>query len=385
MFDVSVESLVGGQDVHTSDRILFKRCRRKWDFQSPLRQNLSPIDGNSIHLWFGSGCHFALEDCHGYNTYKDPRRAFRAYYDATRRHHPEGAEEHLILAYRMFEHYIRWGRRRKEFRTFWQNGIPQVEVNWKIPLWNDLYYEGTFDRIVVDAYERYWILDYKTAQRFDTSKLDTDPQVNAYCWAFERLYGQPPEGMVYVQLKKAAPNLPIQLQDGSLSVNKSQATTYDLFRAAALTLSPDPDNWPEKYHTFLAYMAEQDTPEGDAFIRRDMLRRNAAVVGTEWMKIQAEVTDMTNPNLPLYPNPTRDCVWDCSFKPVCLAMDDGSDWEYLLKENYQRREVIGSWRSNLPTPESMPPLKELLYLGTSPLPSLEPELLPQLQPPSQHL
>ena len=45
--------------IHTSDRITFKRCRRKWDFSSPLRQHLAPQGGVVTPLWFGTGFHFA--------------------------------------------------------------------------------------------------------------------------------------------------------------------------------------------------------------------------------------------------------------------------------------------------------------------------------------
>lgn len=44
----------------------------------------------------------------------------------------------------------------------------------------------------------------------------------------------------------------------------------------------------------------------------------------------------------VYPNPTRDCSWDCDFRPICPMFDDGSDAEGMVSAiftegNYMRR------------------------------------------------
>src|SRR5688572_12675352 len=70
--------------IRTSDRGTFKRCRRKWGLSSHLQHNR--VFNNQIqYFWFGSGGHYALEDYHGYNYYKHPAEAFRAYILAQRR------------------------------------------------------------------------------------------------------------------------------------------------------------------------------------------------------------------------------------------------------------------------------------------------------------
>lgn len=70
--------------IRTSDRLLFKRCRRRWGWNSHLRGNLAPKT-NAAPLWTGSGFHFALEDCHSQNLYGHPGLAFLAYREATLR------------------------------------------------------------------------------------------------------------------------------------------------------------------------------------------------------------------------------------------------------------------------------------------------------------
>src|SRR5690348_3014935 len=86
--DPDLEELTGiTQDarvaiIRTSDRSNFRRCRRRWNWQSHLRGNLTPIETASP-LWFGSGFHYALEDFHGPRKFQHARDAFKAYVLAT--------------------------------------------------------------------------------------------------------------------------------------------------------------------------------------------------------------------------------------------------------------------------------------------------------------
>lgn len=46
-------------------------------------------------------------------------------------------------------------------------------------------------------------------------------------------------------------------------------------------------------------------------------------------------------HITVYPNPTKDCTWDCDFLPVCPMMDDGADWRGMISDSglYVRREA----------------------------------------------
>lgn len=55
---------------------------------------------------------------------------------------------------------------------------------------------------------------------------------------------------------------------------------------------------------------------------------------------------MINKQLPLYPNPTMTCGYECKFKDVCVAMDDGGDWKFLLRDGFQRRPTTKTWEDN---------------------------------------
>lgn len=138
--------------IRTSDRRTFRRCMRKWDFQSSLRQNLTRKGAEqNINFWFGSAIHFCMEDYHGYNKFQDPRRALYAYYHAFKEDEmPLGAEMHYSLGISMLTYYMQWMEKHNQqtgFETVWMNpetyvpmepgaegAVPAVEISFYLPL-----------------------------------------------------------------------------------------------------------------------------------------------------------------------------------------------------------------------------------------------------------
>jgi len=366
-------------EIHTSDRVGFKRCRRRWGWQSQLRGNLVPSVGETAApLWFGSGFHFALEDYHGYNRFGNPALAFEAYSEATRGQRPSDYEEHEKLARGMLRYYTRrWEPRHKgSYQTLWVDGKPQCEVDIKLDItefvlnragrayrqmFYDIYgsdaeivYSITFDRVVVDEHDRIWGVDYKTAKRMESGNLELNPQATSYSWVMWKFYDQEPEGILWHQFLKAVPDAPQKLANGHLSVNKNQKVTYSSYRAALkMHYAAKGIGVPWRQYTeFLNHLAYIESEEGDEFIQLHPIRRNAAMRAAEEEKIAYEVMDMLDPNLPLYPNPTRDCNWDCNFRAACLGLDDGSDIAYMLATEYtQWQGYRDDWRARITYPE----------------------------------
>lgn len=341
--------------IHNSDRVQFQRCRRRWNWNSYLRMGLEPMAEPPKALWFGSGFHFAMEDFHGYKRFPTHKAALWAYarsFGPAER--PPEWRSLLVTGEKMLDYYSdSWLPQRQDFETYWIDGVPQVEVDFEIKLPGvSATYGGTFDRIVVDAYGRLWVLDWKTAGKFDSAKWETDPQVSAYTWAASLIYGKRFEGVVMVQFLKTPPEPPKMLKPGKdglpkFSKDKSQACNYDLYYAA---LKEAFGYIPDEYSDHLTMLGRQDTPEGDNFIRWDFIRRNWDFCDAERNKLVLIAKDMLNKKLPMYPNPTRDCSWDCPFRVPCIAMDDGSDYEEILRSNYMPRREITGWRKKLVYP-----------------------------------
>lgn len=419
--------------IRTSDRRTFRRCLRKWDFQSSLRGNWqhSGTEQN-INFWFGSAIHFSMEDYHGENKFGDPRKAFWAYYQAFPKDElPFGAEAHYELGMSMLSYYLTWYKRHNDVTGFETALVDKethqlydphqvkktdnmeygVEQSFILPLdvwvaidvdghivkayYNEdefeqtedvlingavcnivpICYHGTMDRIVCDKYGRYWILDYKTAKGADTNKLDTDDQISAYLWAFEKWFGIKPYGFIYLQLTKEAVQEPRRLKNGDLSVDKKQKTTYSLVKQEIINDYGAVKNAPDKLIQFLNHMATLESPEGDRFIRWDFVKRTPEQIESTEQHILGELKMMLWPDLYCFPSPTRDCIWDCPCRELCLSMDrqDNEACEAFMADFEQRpRNEDGNldpWRENLPWPEKLaaqgetvPELEDILAL-----------------------
>lgn len=367
--DPSIEELTGVESfdrtaiIRTSDRGGFKRCRRRWNWQSHLRGNLTTIEGISP-LWFGTGVHFALEDFHGIQSYEHPRLAFEDYVRATYRQEkatgkkiPYNWPDLVTLGRGMLEYYAdTWLIARDPLPTFIWNGVPQVEVHAivEVPYSNQYYdkvfYAVTMDRIVIGNDGKLYIVDYKTAARIQTQFFQTDPQISAYCWIASCMYpGYEIGGFIYQQHRKVVPELPRILGNGTISASRTQITSHRLYRKGLINLYGDVARSPSANIETLNWLAQQETPEWDRFIRRDKVYRNQHQVEAEGVKLLLELPEMLDRNLPLYPTPTRECGNMCSFNSACVSMDDGGDWEDELKIGFKPKEAnFDSWRKYLP-------------------------------------
>lgn len=418
--------------IRTSDRRTFRRCLRKWDFQSSLRGNWQHKGTEqNINFWFGSAIHFSMEDYHGENKFGDPRKAFWAYYQAFPADElPMGAEAHYELGMAMLSYYLTWYKRHNDVAGFETALVdPEthqlynphqvkktdkmeyaVEQSFILPLstyvavdvsgnirkaffnvqdpscisftYNGvecdivpICYHGTMDRIVCDKYGRYWILDYKTAKGADTNKLDTDDQISAYLWAFEKWFGIKPYGFIYLQLTKEAVQEPKRLKNGELSVDKKQKTTYSLLKQEIINDYGTVNAAPSKLIQFLNHMASIESPEGDRFIRWDFVKRTPEQIKSTEEHIMGELHHMLWEDLYCYPSPTRDCIWDCPCRDLCLALDRKDETavnEFMQNFEQRPRNEDGNldpWRENIPWPEKLaaegktvPELDEILAL-----------------------
>lgn len=363
--------------IRTSDRATFKQCRRKWGFSSHLKMNLGPKE-LSPYLWFGSGFHYALEDFHGYNKFGQASEAFTAFCVATAKNYlrelPADAKELLELGRAMLDYYQQdWlqGAMRQAHKTYWDNGAPQVEVNFEIPIPIDEFpclaeycrrqsidtvlYRGTWDAIAVDEWGNLWVVEYKTAKRAEHMHYQTDPQVSTYVWAAQQIYNRPVAGVIYYQFVKLFPQSPRILSCGKVSTASNLSTSVPLYTRALTSLYGKPDLAPAENVEFLKGLHRSETADADRYVIRERVHRSDMQAQNQAQLILLELEDMLNPDLPLYPNPTRDCSRFCSFISPCVAMDAGHDWEAELEMQYTPRDQDPDrlWRRRLPPPQQL--------------------------------
>lgn len=358
--------------IRTSDRISFKNCRRRWGWSSHLRHNLGP-KAAITPLWFGSGMHFALEDYHGYNRFGHPAKAFAAYVKATMLHDPKSVPEeveHLKdLGRDMMNYYVLWLKQRPQlpYRTYWVDGVPQVEISFKfdIPVRQELLdrfevdrvvYSGTIDRICEDIEDgSLWAVDYKSAAAIATLHYMTDPQIGAYMWAMPYIYpGKTIGGFLYQQHKKSLPNPGRILKNGEVSLAQNQMTNHYMYKQSLLQQYGELSKASPDHIGYLNSLLRTEQPLSDDFIRIDKVYRNEHSAQAEGVKILMETEEMLDPNLALYPTPTRDCSSFCPFLSPCVSLDSGLDWKQELDLLMKPRDTVyDSWRKKLVWPDQV--------------------------------
>lgn len=377
-------------EIHTSDRQTYKRCRRRYQWGATIRDNLvrTGLPENK-NFFLGTGLHFALEDYWGWRRFDHPALAFAAYYDAQNADDvPDEGEEILDMTVGMLSYYVEdWLAQWPEpFETLWVPGQsgrdePQCEVEVKIDITDMLLeqaeidggsewlaevlngrrvvYVTTYDRVVIDEHERIYPVDYKSAAQFDALNLQTNPQAGAYDWSADLFYsplGFKVEGMIWQQHKKAVPKVPkivnVGKKNEGISTDIRQHTTYRMYLREVKRYHKGAV--PPQYSEIIGSLANSQDDNGDAFIRRDILRRNTHQREIEQENLIAEVLEMLDPGLPLYPNFTKDCGWDCPFKAPCMAKNDGMDFEHMLATEYtQWQGYKDDWRKRVKYPEAV--------------------------------
>lgn len=372
MYEISqVAESANTQDfiaMHVHDSISYKRCRRKWYYSSAFRKHLQAKGSENINLWFGTGIHFALEDWYGYRRFEHPGDAFFAFYEATKNKEIEDMDKMLDLAMGMLNHLLLWEKKRPYYKTLMLDGVPQVEVDVALELSElseisdmPIYYYGTLDRVVVDDYGDWWVMDYKTAQNYDAFKATMDPQTTKYVWAAEQWYQHEIKGVIILQLMKKNPKYPSRLVRGGFSKAKNQSTTYALYKEALIN---EYGEVPSEYDGMLEYLSSKEDLMGNDFLKFLSSERNTAEKENIYRHMLAEGQEMLNPDLPIYPNPTRDCSWDCPFRPVCMLEEGGFDVEPVLREEYEVRTetakgIERAWRSAIKYPTDSTPRMSL--------------------------
>jgi hypothetical protein len=316
------------QIIRTSDRALFKRCRQRWDFTSKIRQNWEPLR-TPIELDFGTAVHAGLESYYSpvywgdLTKMEDTSRKDFAYSLRQACGDLEDYEELRQLGLGMLDHYFLWAPDHDDFTPIF------VEQEFEVPIpGTSAVYQGRIDMIAEDRYG-YYIVDHKTTATFGSTEwLALDDQCSSYAWALRQKLGLEIRGVIYNELRKKLPHRPKVLRNGSLSTDRAQETTHAIYLETIIDEGLDI----EDYGGFLAYLSEYPKE----FFRRTRVTFTPKMLELVEERIRVEAIDMiTDPRI--YPTPSKFNCTGCPFMAPCIALYEGSDYESILKENYQRR------------------------------------------------
>lgn len=211
-------------------------------------------------------------------------------------------------------------------------------------MWHDwqglpVTYGGRIDCVMEGTDGRIWIFDWKTAAQLAEDRqefLELDDQIDSYVWALRQL-GVDVAGFVYFEQRKASNEEPepmkVRRLGRAFSVSKNiacDAATYE--RVVS-------DNDPEAYAAglydeFIEWLKEH----GEHWHASYTIYRNETQTDQTGLKIAMEASEIINPDLLIYPNAGRfNCV-TCAFKQPCLSVNDGGDYMYALRTQFERRK-----------------------------------------------
>jgi len=357
------------------------------------------FSGLYIPLWFGSGVHYALAQYYNPVLQRDPVETFlwwydlqmnggicneeqldlvydrkpkqyvhngtvqfevRGLYDLLPTYDIEEYEEHRELGIGMLNYYKEYAAENDSFAVICEEHTFSVPVMQKMMHGEDqplsaidprdgkvkpVHIRGTQDAIIQDLeYGLFGILEHKTAAAIDENyhrKLEKDEQCTTYMYAGEieaRQHGLEYEKISFVlynALRKAFPKPPTPTKSGLFSINRqTESTTPGMLREYiernGLEVVVEAD---EKLQAYVEYVERSG---GEQFIKRNYVRRNRAEIESCGERIYMEVSDMLDPHVRIYPNPTGEhsCL-NCIFRSPCIARDDGSEWQLILDDQFE--------------------------------------------------
>jgi hypothetical protein len=344
-------------NIHISDIRTFRSCRRKWDWASPLRNNLEPsvpyapfFVGRAIHHclehFYREGEHiWDLLDAFLANEEKIAGNLWKQEQDVW--------DDSVNLITEMLGHYMLW--RQVDTSDFRDENLEfvELEIPFNVPMYNPVTgiadlavrLEGRFDGIVKHKpTDTYWIWETKTARSIGelAKSLDMDEQCGAYIYAAEQLRNTHITGVLYNILRKKAPSHPRILDNGFLSKQKNIDTTPFAYIADVRRNHPEAD-WAfiqQFYGEVINGMSIGD----NGFFARFPIRRSSYEIKMLADNLYYTAMEMIDPKTPMYPSPTFIQCNFCQFRAPCLAMSRGGNYEALLNAEFQKREKAESFR-----------------------------------------
>lgn len=347
--------------IRTHDRMLFKKCRVLWNYQSPNRHNYTTVRP-PIALAFGTAMHSGLEQWYRPELSADPIALRKAeavvlFADTLKSlltdHYPdEQITELMDLGRAMLIHYIEhYANEHMEWLT------EKTEISFSVPIplerigakaYDNVTYImqddkpylaelvtipgfGTVPQLVkyegqLDLISRLlktgglWIWDHKTIERLDIDGLlwlDQDDQVNAYYWIAYIVLGLQVDGILFNYLKKKHPPLPPKLLSNGkkLSVDKSQSTTIALYMKEIERYGFNPADYQE-------FLAAYESP---VYFHREPVNKRAADLEQIEKDIVLQSREMISAGDNIYPNPNMLNCRNCPFQLPCKMRQRGED------------------------------------------------------------
>lgn len=365
--------------VSAQDRAAFKRCRRQWDFGSIHRQRLQPLQPTPVDL------NQAVRDALAVYYYPGMwdwqanivlplvRKAFMRSIAAA----PPSSErlEALDCGSELLERYFEWAPSVDDFgplkiETDVEVLVPDITEPDRALLTGDgerVLYTERVAMVAADGSDEYWVVQHCVVRQWrDVESLLLDEAAIAACWAWEQTYlGMAVAGTIHNEILTAPTHSPAPAPPADTRTGRPGRGGYSQNEPSGggrlLPQGQRHDRVDDKPTTTQRLEQEIAGP-----IRRTRIRRAPAEIEAAVQLIGAEVRDMLDPGLALYPTPSASSCPKCMFLAPCLAMSEGADPALDLASRFRQGPASvayeprlgagggGGRNVSLPTPPPLP-------------------------------
>lgn len=356
--------------VRGSEYQSFLNCRKQWFYQwvegiEAKKPDGKLFFGNLFHKWleeyYQNGCDKLMADMKTSIWFNEQDTADMV---------QEDIDDMMKLFKGVSEHYHKtYGESDKAWKVI------ATEMEFIVKLDEELYMTGTIDLVYETPEGKIRFADHKTVSSIQmyVDKAVMDRQISRYWWALkmiaagvgrvkkkatregekdmwvecQELLGKEIDGFDYNLIAKDYPKEPkvLKLKKGqsipSISQDKAQKTTYDLYLAKIKELGANE----AEYDEFLSFL--KDKPN-QWLNRVDVLRTDSELEASAWefsytagdihdVKLMIENNPQATEPL-TYRNITKDCMHMCQYKSLCQTVIQGGNVSLTKNLGYKKRE-----------------------------------------------
>lgn len=338
--------------IWASESANFKRCRRQWDFGSPNRRALEPVDNP-----LADPLPDAIKDALAVYYYPgmwdwQSTIVLPLVYKALRRSLTNAGRTDLIrVAESVIKQYVAHAPSIDDFSPIKIDHdvygiLPDLDDPNSGLVTRDgqrVLYAGRVDLLAVDSNDAYWVIEHDVVNEWqDLDTLLLDEEAVAACWTWEQSYvGMQLAGTIHNEIRPIpAPEFNVALaelpQRRGLAQNEPSGGGRSIGQHRRL--------FGRQMDTATTDRVEQ---QETGLVRRTKISRTREEIEGMGRQLTFEALDMISPELRLYPNPSRENCASCPFVAPCLTMNEGTDPVDVLAESYRLRQEERSGQPRL--------------------------------------
>ncbi len=315
----------GTFEITISDLNSYLSCLQKWDWNSPMRENLVP-KRRAVHFVFGDLIHQALNNY--YLNSNDIISAIDFYNQKVEDlgSTDEKLDEQVELGVYLLYAYGRYAQKHDNFEVIDTEKRHSLRLTETVP---SIFFSFKYD-MLVKVKDKYFLKEFKTTQQLPENAdfLAMDNQAIAYQAAAELVLGLPISGFIYTFLRKKYPTKPSLLQNGLLSNRSDIVSTYEAFYDAV-------DMYDLSREVYKMRADVVKASEEKNYFRRFVIRstdeqKRQKIDDLKYIAQKMKDTER------IYPSPERMKCTVCDFREPCSLKQFGEPYKNLLNTEYEQ-------------------------------------------------